>query len=302
MEPWIYLPNLWRTAVLALPDKFLDWLEEVRFRLDRPVYCYGTTDTVPLRVENQLRRVRQSDLDHIIAIIAEHSLYARTQELRQGFLTLPGGHRVGVAGKAVWKDKDIVTMTDISGLNFRRARNVEGSAQALIEIFHEQELDLGSILVAGPPRSGKTTLLRDLIRWFSENAERVTVIDERSELAAYHGGHYGFDLGVHIDVLDGWSKADGMNLATRTLGPDRVVVDELGDAEDFPAVSHALHTGVKVVASVHAGTYEHVRRKEQGGLSLPDIFDSVVILKNLGPPGVIQEIWHNRQRVWRDAS
>ncbi len=302
MEPWIYLPNPWRDAILALPGEFLGLLEEVRLRLDRPVYCYTTNDVIPLEVDNQLRTVKEKDLDHIIGIIAEHSLYARTEELRQGFLTLPGGHRVGVAGKAVWKDGHIVTMTDISGLNFRRARNVAGAAAELVSIFRCQHLSVESLLVAGPPRSGKTTLLRDLVRIFSDYGERVTVIDERSELAAYHGGHYGFDLGAHVDVLDGWAKAEGIVLAIRTLGPDRIVVDELGNGEDWPAVDQALSTGVKIVASVHAGTYADLCRKPSRRLPVLHLFDSIVILKRSGIPGAVQEIWHNSQRIWPDAS
>ncbi|MCL4493663.1 MAG: Flp pilus assembly complex ATPase component TadA [Firmicutes bacterium] len=302
MEPWTYLPNPWRTAVLELPRDCLGLLEEVRFRLNRPVYCYGTNGVVPLKIASQVMTIQQQDLDHIVGIIADHSLYARTEELRQGFLSLPGGHRVGVAGKAVWKDGQVVTMTDISGLNFRRARNIRGAAQSLISLFRRQQLDMKSVLVAGPPRSGKTTLLRDLIRMVSESGERVAVIDERSELAAYHRGHYGFDLGAHIDVLDGWPKAEGMMLAIRTLGPDRVVVDELGNGEDLPAVRRALTAGVKVVASVHAGTCEDLRCQPTWGLSLLELFDSVAILQSPGHPGVVREVWHKNQKIWQNAS
>lgn len=100
-------------------------------------------------------------------------------------------------------------MGDVTGLNFRKARHVEGIADALHSIFSRHQLDLESLLIAGPPRSGKTTLLRDCARFFSAQGERVTIVDERSELAGYHNGHYGFALGLHLDVLDGWPKAKG---------------------------------------------------------------------------------------------
>lgn len=302
MEPWDYLPNPWREAIFQLSSDKLDNLEEVRFRLDRPVYCYGPYWVEPLKVGDQILIGVQSDLDHIVGVIAQHSLYARTEELRHGYLTLPGGHRVGIAGKAIWENGKIVTMGDVTGLNFRKARHVEGIADALHSIFSRHQLDLESFLIAGPPRSGKTTLLRDCARFFSAHGERVTIVDERSELAGYHDGHYGFALGLHLDVLDGWPKAEGLNVAIRTLGPDRVIVDEIGSREDLQAVSHALHAGVKVVASIHAQTYDDLRHRGQGELSLENLFDAVVFLHKGEMPGMIHEIWHHHEKVWKVPS
>ena len=151
MEPWTYLPNPWRDGIASLPQDKLGTLEEVRFRLDRPAYCYGAAWGMPLRMDNQTLTISQQDLDRIVGIIAEHSLYARMEELRQGYLTLPGGHRVGVAGKAIWKDGTIITMTEITGLNFRRARYVQDAAKKMLEIFNRNRLDIESLLVAGPP-------------------------------------------------------------------------------------------------------------------------------------------------------
>ncbi len=301
MEPWDYLPHLWRDAVRSLAPEHLATLEEVRFRLDRPVLCYGPNWCVPLSKMGSAV-LRQQDLDELVSIIADHSLYARVEELRQAYLTLPGGHRVGIAGSAVWKEGSLATMTDIAGLNFRRARDVKGAGQTLLQTFQELGRPVQSLLVAAPPRCGKTTLLRDLARHFSENGERVTVVDERSEIAGFYRGRYGFWLGPHTDVLDGWPKAEGMMAAIRTLGPDRVVVDELGGSGDMGAVARALSAGVSVVASIHAGSYQQLERigfSDRGSRTVGDLFDAVAIVSRRLGPGTVEELWHAGERLWR---
>ncbi|AUW93514.1 MAG: stage III sporulation protein AA [Sulfobacillus thermosulfidooxidans] len=303
MEPWDFLPRRWKEKVQQLGPKHLANVEEVRFRLDRPVLCYGPNWSKALG-DPEHDVLRQQDLDELVSILADHSLYARVEELRHAYLTLPGGHRVGIAGRAVWRDGVLSTMTDITGLNFRRAQDVYGAAQKVLNLFDTTQ-PIPSLLIAAPPRCGKTTLLRDLARHLSDGGERVAVVDERSELAGFYRGHYGFWLGMHTDVLDAWPKAEGIMAAIRTLGPDWVVVDEIGGPEDLQAVARALQAGVGVLASIHAGSYqqlEAIADPDLKGIRVSALFPAVAVISRRFGPGTVEELWQGHQQVWRLAS
>ncbi len=304
MEPWDYLPQVWRDAVKSLTADRLQTLEEVRFRLARPVLCYGPDWFEALKPEGFDKELSRGELDSIVSMIAEHSLYARVEEMRQAFLTLPGGHRVGIAGRAVWSGGEMVSVTDITGLNFRRAQDLPMCAQPLLAAMAAQGISPRSLLLASPPRCGKTTLLRDLARHFSRAGERVTVIDERSEIAGMHLGHYGFDMGAHTDVLDGWSKTAGMMAAIRTLGPDRLIVDELGESQEISAIVRASNAGVAVACSIHAESFQQLREifvADRGALTWDNLFETVVILSRRLGPGTFEEIWHRGKLSWARA-
>ncbi|MCY0880936.1 MAG: stage III sporulation protein AA, partial [Firmicutes bacterium] len=207
------------------------------------------------------------------------------EELKEGFVTLPGGHRVGVIGRAVCRQGRIETIVEISGLNFRRARDMHGIAAPLIEQLPKWPC---SVLIAAPPRAGKTTLLRDVIRLASQSAWRTVVVDERSEIGALAQGSVGFDLGLHTDVLDGWPKEEGLLAALRTLGPDLIAVDELSNDAERQAVQQARHAGVHVLATMHAeadSTF-FVQKKEW-----LKAFDAVVFLSRRDGAGTLQSIY-----------
>jgi stage III sporulation protein AA len=255
-------------------------LEEVRVRLGRPLALYGADWAGWLGPAGVVGRPdglpvwTQAALQAVVERLADRSLYAREAELAEGFLTLPGGHRVGLAGRAVLSEGRVQTTRDWTGLNFRISRAVPGAADPLMAVWHGGPPP--SALLAAPPRGGKTTVLRDAVRQLSERGVKVVVVDSRRELA---GGPEGFDLGPHTDVLDGWPKARGIEVAVRVLAPDVVAVDEVARPDEWRALAWARRSGVAVLATVHAADDGAGRRGRAGGQTWPDgVFDWLVRL------------------------
>lgn len=283
---WEVLPNPWRRALELEPADVLDTLEEIRLRVGRPVMLYGGFGRRPLPVSPPPSAEALADL---VMKMAHHSLYAREDELRQGYLSLPGGMRVGLAGKAVWHEGRMVTIRDISGVNLRVARAVEGGAEGLIARLGDSRPR--SLLIISPPRAGKTTLIRELARIWSDGGAITVVVDERGELAAMTEGAPGFPIGLHTDVLDGWEKPAGILAAVRSLAPELIVVDELGGDGDAGAVHFARRSGVAVVASAHAEDLGDLRHKPalwemwQSGT-----FDVLAVLSRHPRPGTLVDL------------
>ena len=197
--------------------------------------------------------------------MSQYSMYALEEEIRNGFFTIQGGHRVGVAGKAVCEHGKILTIRNIYSLNVRVARQKKGCAENVIP-WLVQEGSIYNTLILSPPGAGKTTMLRDCIRLLSEGTPRlpgqkVGVVDERSELAAGFSGIPQNDLGSRTDVLDACPKAEGMRLLVRSMSPRILAVDELGSREDYLAVEEALHCGCRILGTMHVGRIEELREK-----------------------------------------
>lgn len=188
--------------------------------------------------------------------ICGYSLYSHQSEIAEGYVTLQGGHRVGICGTAVYKDGKIDFIKDISGLNIRIAHEIPGCAEKLYkQVFSE---GLTSLLIVGKPLSGKTTLLRDLARLLSVKY-RVCIIDSRNEISACCRGTPGFDIGLNTDVLCGFGKAEGIMTALRTLSPEIIICDEIGD--DGDVFRQCSYCGVKITASAHSGSLEELHRR-----------------------------------------
>lgn len=203
----------------------------------------------------------------LLDLISNHSLYTLEEELRKGFITIPGGHRIGLAGRTVLSGGRVEYLRDINGFNVRVAREVHGVADRILPYL----LDMKSgqvlhTLILSPPQQGKTTLLRDLARQISSGTKltggtelvqgirprlKVGIVDERSEIAGSYKGVPGFDVGPRTDVMDGCPKAEGMMMMLRSMSPDVLIVDEIGRPEDAEAVMEALHAGVSVIATAH---------------------------------------------------
>ena len=252
-----------RKLLLEAPRDY-ERIYEIRLRVGRPIFlCYDGGEKF-LRTKDVPYLVTRQDLKETLEYISGYSLYACEDELRQGYISVQGGHRVGVTGKVILDRGNIRSIKYISCINVRLAHEVVGCADQVMPYIRKKDW-VAHTLIVSPPRGGKTTLLRDIIRQLSNGEEKkkmpgvtVGVVDERSELAGSYQGVPQNDLGMRTDVLDGCPKAEGMEMLIRSMSPAVVAVDELGRKEDFKAVESVIHSGCKVIATAHGNSIEDV--------------------------------------------
>lgn len=212
-----------------------------------------------VRSETEAYRVTGEDIKTALELLTGYSVYAFEDELRQGYFTVEGGHRIGVAGRAVTENGRVLRMNYISFLNIRIAHECRDCSRELFRRLYGADRLYHTLLFA-PAGCGKTTFLRDLIRLLSESGVRVGVADERSELAACYHGVPQHDLGGRTDVMDGCSKAEAMQMLLRSMTPQVLAADEIGLPEDVFAIRSAAGSGCKVLATAHGGTLAEVQQ------------------------------------------
>lgn len=266
-------------------------LQEIRLRAGSPltVLVDGKEWFVNAQgkiVDRQEAAARQegAELEEILKHLCQYSIYAFADEIRQGFLTVQGGHRVGLAGQALLNGEDrIVNMKYIRYLNIRIAHQVKGAADPLIPLLYERGRVMSTLLIS-PPGGGKTTMLRDLIRQISNGTAygrgiNVSVVDERSEIAGSFLGIAQNDVGIRTDVLDGCPKVEGMMRLIRTMSPQALAVDELGGVGDLRALRMANGCGCKLLATIHGGSLEEVLHKNYMRYAIEEsLFERYVVL------------------------
>lgn len=243
-------------ALKKLPEIQVNRLEEVRLRIGQPV----TALICGKEVELSCGKTTRQWVEWILGKATGQAMYSSQEMLKNGFVTLPGGHRLGICGRAVYRDGGIFTFREISSLNFRIARQLVGIADSAFDYLWVHP---GSSLIIGPPGRGKTTLLRDLIRQLSDRCDyRICVVDERLELAAGVDVESRFYLGKHTDVLSGVKKKDAIELLLRSMNPQWIALDEITAIEDVRAMIQASYCGVKFLATAHASCAEELQRRE----------------------------------------
>ncbi len=305
IEPWdevvSRLPPALRGRLDGVPAAVRRTAEEIRLRPRVPVEVVGEGGGGFVDPQGRLTpEPRDGELEPALIHatlerLLEWSVYRAGEELRLGYLTLEGGHRVGLGGRTVLRRGRVHALRPVTCLAIRIAREVTGGAQELLRSLTAGGV-MHSTLVVSPPRAGKTTLLRGLARLISAGGpglpgRRVVVIDERSELGGARDGVAQRDLGPRTDLLDGCPKAEGILMAIRSLSPDLVVTDELGRDADVDAIREAVHAGVAVLASAHARDAADAKARP----SLSPLFDGrsftrVVTLSRRRGPGTVEAV------------
>lgn len=302
----------WKTDLQAyLPPRIREMLdvirgdaplEEIRLRANQPLQlCFTGYERLIYAIGGR-PAVSAEDCADTLARVCEQSLYAWEEELRNGFITLPGGYRVGVCGRAIGQDGRMERLSDVTSLNFRISRAVEGAATPLMPTLADGSGLPYSTLVLSPPGCGKTTLLRDLARQCAYGAPgihpcRVAVVDARYELAGSLRGVPQFDLGPRTDVLSGCTKAEGMRLMIATMSPQVLVADELSSEADVRAAQEAAGCGIRLFAGVHAGSPEMLlTRSPLRELLQARLFDRYVLLGRSRGVGTVEGVFNGELR------
>lgn len=245
-----------------------DSILEIRFRIGRPLIVSLLSGNFAVLPSGTLSPavggayiVKSSDIRGIFQLICENSVYAYSDEIKQGFITVRGGHRVGFTGRAVCDKGKIINIKDISSVNFRVAREVIGAANEIADRIISQN-GIKSTLLVSPPMGGKTTVIRDLARQISNRGFKVGIIDDRGEIAAMYKGIPQNDIGLQTDVVENAPKLESVIMLLRSMSPQVVITDEISCEEDARAVKQCFGTGVGVIGSAHGITADEIMQKK----------------------------------------
>lgn len=237
-------------------------IQEIRLRVNKPIIL--KLRKVDLLIEYE---VSQTEMLQILERLCNNSIYAYKEQICEGFITVKGGHRVGITGTAVTDNKRVINLKHITSFNFRIAREVIGCSNKILgEIIDLENNTICTTLIVSPPGKGKTTILRDAIRNISNGipninflGKTVGVVDERGEIAAMYQGVPQNDVGIRTDVIENISKAKGMEMLIRSMAPEVICCDEIGSKEDAEAIKMAVRAGVKGIFTMHGRSIKDVK-------------------------------------------
>ena len=253
-----YFPNEIKSII---PNEYLHNLEEIRLRTNRNIFLKVGQE------EKELEHLTTTqEILEILQRVCDNSIYTYQNQICNGFVTIKGGHRVGITGNVVIKEGEVINISHIYSLNFRVARQILGCSQKILPyLLNLKENNIYNTIILSPPGRGKTTMLRDSIRNISNGIKEynlkginVGVVDERGEIAAMYKGVPQNDLGKRTDILDNISKAEGMKMLVRSMNPKVVVADEIGKKEDVEAINYAVCSGVKGLFTAHGANLNDI--------------------------------------------
>lgn len=276
-----------RKISMLISDK-INNAEEIRLRQAKPII---------IKSENKSEIidyiVTAEDIIECMQKICEYSIYSYQNQISQGFITVQGGHRIGITGSCVIENNQVINIKYISSLNFRIARQVIGASKNIMREIVSQK-DVFNTIIISPPGFGKTTILKDIIRNLSSGYEEfesvnVGVVDERGEIAALYKGIAQNDLGIKVDIIENTSKAVGIKMLVRTMAPQVIIADEIGNKEDIEAINYAFCSGVKGIFTAHGSSYnDFIKNPIMKEIINLNIIDKLVFLDK--EKGKIKEI------------
>ena len=250
--------------VISQESGILNGIIEIRLRINSPVLIKTIRKEMFL---DENIKITKKDIDDILGNLTKNSIHAFENEINKGYITIEGGHRVGISGDCIYDKDGLKGFKNITSLNIRIAKEFPGCSEKTLKHLISPDKNIYNTLIIGPPLSGKTTLIRDVARNLSDGFKApyfegcdVTLIDERGEISAVYNGIPQMNTGRRTDVLSYCKKSDGFFMSIRALSPKVIISDELGSVEDFEIVQYALKSGVKIVATAHGFSLDDVKR------------------------------------------
>jgi stage III sporulation protein AA len=297
-----FLPKSIENQILTIPPSERLGMEEIRVRIGRPleVFINGHSIFFPFIVSKE-------DGNQLLNKISRYSVYTMEEELKRGYITVQGGHRVGLAGRVILQDSKVKAIRDVASFNIRIAKEKIGIANPYIPYLYDKGKWRHTMII-GPPQTGKTTLLRDIARLISSEEEhslrkpaKVGIVDERSEIAGCMDGIPQMTFGQRIDVLDACPKAEGMMMMIRSMSPDVLIVDEVGRKEDEEAILEAVNAGIQLVMTTHGSSLEEVKKRPMLSRMIKmGIFERYIELNRKKGPGTVTAIRNGQGHLLMD--
>ncbi|MFA8993873.1 stage III sporulation protein AA [Clostridioides difficile] len=289
-------------------------IEEIRLRSQKPLilnanskdYFYNQkTMTLDLNQQNSYVVTRE-DVEQTFQIICKYSIHSFMDDIKKGFITLRGGHRVGLVGKAIVEDGQVKNIKHISSLNIRVSREIIGCSDKILSHIIKGKNQINNTLIISPPQCGKTTLIRDIVRNLSNGNEdygfkglKVALVDERNEIAGAYLGVPQMDVGIRTDIIETCPKDLGITMLLRSMSPNVIVTDEIGSEKEIKALYTALNGGIGLITTVHGDSIEDIQnRKELNRLLDKELFKKVIILSAKRGAGTIEKIYDLEEKRW----
>lgn len=278
-------------------------IEEIRIRVGKPLIFQVGNREIVNKYTPELE-----DLKNIIQRMSNYSIYAFEEEIKQGYITIKGGHRVGICGRCVIEKNEIKTIKNIASVNIRICREVLSCSDPIMKFILSGKEVINTIIIS-PPKCGKTTLIRDITRNISDgmskmnfSGKKVCVIDERSEIGACYSGVPQLNIGLRTDILDGCPKSEGIMMAIRSMSPDVIVCDEIGTYKDIDSILTALNSGVSLITTIHGYDIEDLyNRPVFKDIIENNVFKRAIVLSNRKGIGTVEYIYNfnDKSVIWR---